>query len=247
MESSPSESDCSKSDYRVNSISEKRIFDNIDCDESEDPENSRRKKPKVEQSVDEETLCDIKAKDKRAEVAESASGKPKNTKQKNVKSVGGKNKDAASRKKQKLEKEENSANGSKAKEKPKGNMRRNIREILKDNELEAETRAAQQRELERIQRLQQQQQQIEASFSDGFNLPGENTRTSDLVEDLHALAKELEDSNLSPEAPIPLIDDVPGILGIRSTTSDPVDQVRDHNRKSLLYVMPFILAGLCSC
>ena len=89
----------------------------------------------------------------------------------------------------------------------KGNMRKNIREILKDNELEAETRAAQQREIERVQRLQQQQRQqqqqqlAECSYIPSFEVEedDEDDPTSTLVEDLQALAQELEDNTLSPE------------------------------------------------
>ena len=100
---------------------------------------------------------------------------------------------------------------SKNSEKSKSHMRRNIRDILKDNELEAETRAAQQRELERVQRLQQQQQQVQQqqqqadqSFIPSFELDDDNNPTS-LVEDLQALAKELEGSSLSPELPFDFI------------------------------------------
>lgn len=85
----------------------------------------------------------------------------------------------------------------KAKSKPKkAHLRKNIRDILKDNELEAETRAAQQREIERVQRLQQLQQR-----PNDEDIGGTNPATT-LVEDLQALAKELEDNSLSPEIPI---------------------------------------------
>ena len=90
----------------------------------------------------------------------------------------------------------------KAKTKPKKtHMRKNIRDILKDNELEAETRAAQQREIERVQRLQQLQQRPNDGEIDG------NNPATTLVEDLQALAKELEDNSLSPEIPINFDDD----------------------------------------
>lgn len=90
----------------------------------------------------------------------------------------------------------------KAKSKPKkSNMRKNIRDILKDNELEAETRAAQQREIERVQRLQQLQQRPNEGETVGIN------PATTLVEDLQALAKELEDNSLSPEIPIDFHDD----------------------------------------
>jgi hypothetical protein len=103
-------------------------------------------------------------------------------------------------------KEKKGVPSNKKSEKSKSHMRRNIRDILKDNELEAETRAAQQRELERVQRLQQQQQQVQQqqqtdqSFIPSFESDDDNKPTS-LVEDLQALAKELEDSSLSPELP----------------------------------------------
>ncbi len=91
----------------------------------------------------------------------------------------------------------------------KSNMRKNIRDILKVDELEAETRAAQQREMERVQRLQQQQQRQqqldECTFIPSFEVDEDdsNDPTSTLVEDLHALAQELEDSStLSPEIPL---------------------------------------------
>lgn len=88
-------------------------------------------------------------------------------------------------------------------EKSKSHMRKNIRDILKGDELEAETRAAQQREIERVQRLQQQQQHqiAECSFVPSFSGDEDNAPASTLVEDLQALAKELEDSTLSPEIP----------------------------------------------
>lgn len=92
-------------------------------------------------------------------------------------------------------------------EKSKAHMRKNIRDILKGDELEAETRAAQQREIERVQRLQQQQQQIaECSYVPSFTEDEDNTPASTLVEDLQALAKELEDSSLSPELPLDFLE-----------------------------------------
>ncbi len=94
-------------------------------------------------------------------------------------------------------------------EKAKGHMRKNIRDILKGDELEAETRAAQQREIERVQRLQQQQQQqhqiAECSYVPSFD-EDDSTPSSTLVEDLQALAKELEDSTLSPEIPLQFLE-----------------------------------------
>ena len=106
------------------------------------------------------------------------------------------------------------AKDTKVKEKPekktkKSNMRKNIRDIFKDDELEAETRAAQQRELERVQRLQHQQQRqildsnFVPSFSDEVDDLQDLTPATTLVEDLQALAKELEDSSLSPNIPLP--------------------------------------------
>lgn len=93
-------------------------------------------------------------------------------------------------------------------EKSKANMRKNIRDILKGDELEAETRAAQQREIERVQRLQQQQQHqiAECSYVPSFTEDEDNTPASTLVEDLQALAKELEDSSLSPEIPLEFLE-----------------------------------------
>lgn len=92
-------------------------------------------------------------------------------------------------------------------EKLKAHMRKNIRDILKGDKLEAETRAAQQREIERVQRIQQQQQQIpECSYIPHFDEEDTNTPVSTLVEDLQALAQELEDSTLSPDIPIEFLD-----------------------------------------
>ena len=93
-------------------------------------------------------------------------------------------------------------------EKSKSHMRKNIRDILKGDELEAETRAAQQRELERVQRIhQQQQQQVpECSYIPHFDEEDDHTPASTLVEDLQALAQELEDSTLSPDIPLEFLE-----------------------------------------
>jgi hypothetical protein len=96
-------------------------------------------------------------------------------------------------------------------EKTKSHMRKNIRDILKGDELEAETRAAQQRELERVQRIhqqqQQQQQQVpECSYIPHFEEADDHTPVSTLVEDLQALAQELEDSTLSPDIPLEFLE-----------------------------------------
>ena len=97
-------------------------------------------------------------------------------------------------------------------EKSKAHMRKNIRDILKGDELEAETRAAQQREIERVQRLQQQQQSQHHQIAENNHIPifsDEETSTpacSSLVEDLQALARELEDSTLSPDIPLEFIE-----------------------------------------
>ncbi len=95
-------------------------------------------------------------------------------------------------------------------EKLKSHMRKNIRDILKGDELEAETRAAQQRELERVQRIHQQQQQQpqvpECSYIPHFDEEDEHAPASTLVEDLQALAQELEDSTLSPDIPFEFLE-----------------------------------------
>jgi len=85
--------------------------------------------------------------------------------------------------------------------KTKAHLRKNIRDIFKDNELEAETRAAQQREIERVQRLQQLQQRPNVDKEEGE----EDNPASTLVEDLQALAQELENNSLSPEIPLNFI------------------------------------------
>ena len=64
-----------------------------------------------------------------------------------------------SKTKLKIKKENNEAEAT-TQVKPKkvtGHLRRNIRDILKEDALEAETRAAQHSEIERVQRLHQQQ------------------------------------------------------------------------------------------
>lgn len=217
MESDPSESNCSKSER----LSEKRVFDYLNCENLEEPECSDEKRLKSEKNHD--ALCDQKVNEEKSVTTETTF-KPINKKIKDGKLSSGKGKSTVSKKKLKPSvKDEKSVdglkNGGHSKEKPKSNMRRNIRDILKDDELEAETRAAQQRELERIQRLQQQKQQLETNFSADFDISDETNETSALVENLHALAKELEDSTLSPQAPIPLIDEAQDILTVKSETS----------------------------
>ena len=108
------------------------------------------------------------------------------------------------KKKKKLKDPNNKVKKTQSKSNP--HMRKNIRDILKDNELEAETRAAQQREIERVQRLQQLQQRpiVETNFTSDSDDKEDNPAAT-LVEDLQALAKELEDSSLSPEIPTDFI------------------------------------------
>ena len=116
--------------------------------------------------------------------------------------------------------------GGKVKTKPgKAHMRKNIRDILKDEDLEAETRVAQQRELERVQRLQQQQQrQImeTATFVPSFDDELEDNPASSLVEDLQALARELEDSTLSPEMPSLFSKDDDALDSLTATRDTPL-------------------------
>lgn len=219
MEANPSESDCSKSGR----LNEKRIFEQVQCEELEDSKLiSSYKKPKVEQGENEHADFDLEGRDETS-VTAKPSDKAKDIKPKTVSFISGKIKAASSKKKNKSaskeeKSEDGSKNGTQTKDKSKGNMRRNIKNILKEDELEEETRAAQKRELERIQRLQQQQQQIEANFSCGFDIPEENDSATALVDNLQALAKELEHSNLSPETPIPLIEDeAQDILSVSST------------------------------
>lgn len=114
--------------------------------------------------------------------------------------------------KKKRKKKAESGKESKEKAGSKSHMRKNIRDILKDEELELETREAQQRELERVQRLQQLQQHqrqiIENSSYNQQTLPmfdescDADNPAAALVEDLQALAKELEEGSLSPDIPI---------------------------------------------
>lgn len=119
-------------------------------------------------------------------------------------------------------------------EKLKAHMRKNIRDILKGDELEAETRAAQQREIERVQRIQQQQQQQvpECSYIPHFDEEDNNTPVSTLVEDLQALAQELEDSTLSPDIPIQFLENN---QHFKQTSQPPtVDTVKNDNHEMCL-------------
>ena len=83
----------------------------------------------------------------------------------------------------------------------KANKRKNIRDILKEEELEAETRAAQQREVERVQRLQQQQQQRQQQQQQQLLVPGDlPVFDSDVLQDANPTASLVEGTVSQPSA-----------------------------------------------
>lgn len=192
-------------------------------DEENGDDTTIKKKPKLEEEDDNleclKNLCEIVAENGNLNLPDSQPP----TEQCDSKSEAMAVKKKRKKKKKKVPAEEGAdvtASGDAKSEanKKQGkakHLRKNIREILKDDELEAETRAAQQRELERVQRLQQQQQRqqqqqqlAQCDFIPSFDVEDDSNPTSTLVEDLQALAQELEDSTLSPEMPLDFLNTI---------------------------------------